>query len=82
MKIIFFGTDENASLVLKDLHISSHNILMAVTAPDKVRSRGTKKSPTPVKALCVDNKINYFGSLSFRIIGSFFQGIISLKTFV
>ena len=59
MKIIFFGTDENASLVLKDLHISSHNILMAVTAPDKVRSRGTKKSPTPVKALCVDNKINY-----------------------
>ena len=43
MKIIFFGTDENAKLVLKDLQLSSHNVVLAVTVPDKVRSRGTKK---------------------------------------
>ena len=59
MKIIFFGTDENARLVLQTLLISLHNILLVVTAPDKVRSRGTKKSPAPVKRFCVDNKISY-----------------------
>jgi methionyl-tRNA formyltransferase len=38
MKIIFFGTDENAKLVLKDLQLSSHNVVLAVTVPDKVRN--------------------------------------------
>jgi methionyl-tRNA formyltransferase len=58
MKIIFFGTDENAKLVLKDLQLSSHNVVLAVTVPDKVRSRGTKKSPVPVKEYCAENKIS------------------------
>ena len=58
MKIIFFGTDENAKLVLRDLQASSHNVVLAVTVPDKIRSRGTKKSPTPVKEYCLENKIN------------------------
>ena len=58
MKIIFFGTDENAKLVLRDLHLSSHNVVLAVTVSDKIRSRGTKKTPAPVKEYCLESKIN------------------------
>ncbi|MEC7880739.1 MAG: methionyl-tRNA formyltransferase [Chloroflexota bacterium] len=58
MKIIFFGTDENAKLVLRDLHLSSHNVVLVVTVSDKIRSRGTKKTPTPIKEYCLESKIN------------------------
>jgi len=58
MKIVFFGTDENAKLVLGDLHLSSHNVVLVVTVSDKIRSRGTKKTPTPVRDYCLKNKIN------------------------
>tara|TARA_B100001029_G_scaffold179827_2_gene191390 strand:+ start:4729 stop:5748 length:1020 start_codon:yes stop_codon:yes gene_type:complete len=57
MKIVFFGTDENAKLVLQCL-LFSHKVVLVVTVPDKIRSRGNKESPTPVKLFCIKNKIS------------------------
>ncbi|MEQ8818786.1 MAG: methionyl-tRNA formyltransferase [Sumerlaeia bacterium] len=51
MKIAFFGTPEFAVPALKWLLQSDHEVLCAVTQPDKPAGRGQKLTPPPVKVL-------------------------------
>ena len=48
MRIVFMGTPDFAAGILEDL-ARDHEILSAYTMPDKVRSRGRRTSPSPVK---------------------------------
>ena len=57
MKIVFFGTDENSLIVLKEILNSPHSAELVITASDKIRTRGNRKTPTPVKKYCVENQV-------------------------
>lgn len=50
MDIVFMGSPEFAIPSLEQIHESEHTIKAVVSNVDKRRGRGTKTSPTPVKA--------------------------------
>ncbi len=49
MKAVFMGTPEFASVILKALCESGHEVELVVTQPDRARDRGKKIQITPVK---------------------------------
>ena len=49
MKAVFMGTPEFASVILKALCESDHEVELVVTQPDRARDRGKKIQITPVK---------------------------------
>lgn len=49
MKILFMGTPDFAAEILNDLCKSGHNVIGAVSQPDKPKNRGHKLVPTDVK---------------------------------
>ncbi len=53
MKIVFFGTPDFAVPTLQTLINSDHQVLAAVTQPDKPKGRGGKMQFTPVKEIAV-----------------------------
>ena len=57
MKIVFMGTPDIASGVLKELISSEHEILCVVTQPDKPNGRGNEITFSPVKKLAMENGI-------------------------
>jgi len=59
MKIIYFGTDKHSELVLDKIIKANNSISLVITQPDSIRSRGSKKSPTPVKILCEKERIDF-----------------------
>jgi methionyl-tRNA formyltransferase len=60
MKIIFMGTPEFAIPSLKAIYKSKHQLLAAVTTPDKERGRGQKITFTAVKQFAVENNISVY----------------------
>ena len=63
MKIIYFGTDKYSELALDKIIKANNPISLVVTLPDSIRSRGNKKSPTPVKTFCEEQRINFTESM-------------------
>ena len=57
MKILFMGTPEISATCLKKLIDDKKNIVAVVTREDKPRGRGKVMTPTPVKALAIENGI-------------------------
>ncbi len=57
MKIIFFGSDDFAGMHMEALIKSSHQVVAAVTQPDKAKGRGMKVVFSPIKELAVKYKI-------------------------
>ncbi len=57
MRILFMGTPEISATCLKRLIDDKKNIAAAVTREDKPRGRGNVMTPTPVKALAMENGI-------------------------
>jgi len=55
MKIVFMGSAEFAIPSLGKLLNSRHEVLFAVSAPDKERGRGRKVTFTPLKEFAVEN---------------------------
>ena len=53
LRIVFFGTPAFAAPTLASLLDSRHEVVAAVTQPDRPRGRGQKVSDAPVKALAV-----------------------------
>ncbi len=49
MKIVFWGTPKYAAENLRTIVNAGHNVIAAVTQPDRKRGRGKKLSPSPVK---------------------------------
>ncbi len=60
MKILFMGTPEFAVPCLEALIKSEHEIVGAVTQPDKPAGRGHKLTPPPVKVCAEENGIKVF----------------------
>lgn len=60
MKIIFMGTPDFAAGALKALILAGHEILLAVTQPDKPKGRSSELIPTPVKVCAADHQIPVF----------------------
>ncbi len=57
MKIIYMGTPDFAVLPLKALYEDGHEILLAVTQPDKPKGRGHKLQAPPVKEFAESHNI-------------------------
>ena len=57
MRIMFMGTPEISSICLKKLIEDGHDIKAVVTREDKPRGRGNVMTPTPTKALALENAI-------------------------
>ena len=58
MRIVFFGTPDFAVNTLeKILNDDRHEVVAVVTQPDKVRSRGRKVTPSPVKKVAVEHDL-------------------------
>ncbi len=58
MKVVFFGTPDFAVPTLeKLLENKDFQVIAVVTKPDKRRERGSKLTPSPVKALATDHRI-------------------------
>jgi methionyl-tRNA formyltransferase len=49
MRIVFFGTPEDAVPMLRALHDAGHEIALVVTQPDRRRTRRGAPEPSPVK---------------------------------
>ncbi len=60
MKILFMGTPEFAVPCLEALIKSEHEVVGAVTQPDKPVGRGHKLTPPPVKVTALENGIEVF----------------------
>jgi methionyl-tRNA formyltransferase len=60
MKIVFMGTPEFAKMILKRIIEEGHEILLVVTQPDKKIGRKQILTPSPVKQLALDHKIEVF----------------------
>ena len=50
MNIVFMGTPDFASHILKCIYEAGHNITLVVTQPDKPKGRGKEMSISAVKA--------------------------------
>lgn len=57
MRIMFMGTPEISAICLKKLIEDGHDIKAVVTREDKPRGRGNVMTPTPTKALALENSI-------------------------
>jgi len=66
MRIIFFGSDDFASVHLECLLTSGHEILACVTGPDKPQGRGMKISISPIKQIALDRQIPCLQPVSLK----------------
>jgi methionyl-tRNA formyltransferase len=66
LRIIFAGTPEFAAHHLKALIDSHHCIVAVYTQPDRPSGRGKKLTPSPVKALAIENELPVFQPQSLK----------------
>ena len=66
MKILFMGTPDFAVSVLDELIRSDHEIVGAVSQPDKPKGRGHKLMPTEVKLKAEEHGIKVFQPLTLK----------------
>ena len=66
MRIIFMGSPDFAVPSLKYLIDSKHEVIGVFTQTDKVRGRGNKFLPTPVKKVAVENNIKVYQPKSLK----------------
>ncbi|WP_211442382.1 methionyl-tRNA formyltransferase [Collimonas humicola] len=71
MKIIFAGTPEFAAVALKALHDAGHQIVLALTQPDRPAGRGMQLHASPVKQFALDHQIPIAQPVSLRLDGKY-----------
>jgi methionyl-tRNA formyltransferase len=54
VRLVFFGTPDDAVPALRALHAAGHDIPIVVTQPDRRRGRGGATEPSPVKAAAAE----------------------------
>lgn len=57
MKIIFAGTPPFAAVALSALLAAGHDVCLVLSQPDRPSGRGMRLTPSPVKALAIQNGI-------------------------
>ena len=65
-RIIFMGTPDFAVPALSRLSADGHEIVMAVTRPDRPRGRGMEVTPSPVKVFALENGIRVYQPESLK----------------
>lgn len=66
MRIVFMGTPEIAATCLAKLVDAGREVVGVITGEDKARGRGNVLTPTPVKALAVQNGIPVYTPKTLR----------------
>lgn len=66
LKVIFAGTPEFAATVLQSILGSRHQVIACYTQPDRPAGRGRKLTPSPVKALALEQGIPVYQPLNFK----------------
>lgn len=67
MKIIFMGTPDIAAECLKALIAAGHEIVLAVTQPDREKGRGKGVAMSPVKEVALAQNIPVFQPVKIRL---------------
>lgn len=57
-KIVFFGTDDFATEILRGMLKEGRSIVAVVTKPDRPKKRNNKLLPPPVKEFCLEQNLN------------------------
>ena len=57
MKIVFAGTPEFAAQAMRAIHVAGHDIVLALTQPDRRAGRGMHLQASPVKEFALENGI-------------------------
>ena len=57
MKIVFAGTPEFAAQAMRAIHNAGHDIVLALTQPDRRAGRGMHLQASPVKEFALENNI-------------------------
>ena len=57
MKIVFAGTPEFAAQALRAIHNAGHEIVLALTQPDRRAGRGMHLQASPVKEFALENNV-------------------------
>lgn len=57
MKIVFAGTPEFAAQAMRAIHAAGHEIVLALTQPDRRAGRGMHLQASPVKEFALENNI-------------------------
>ena len=78
LKIVFYGTPEFATGILKTLNTSRHDIVGVVTAPDKPAGRGRQLHQSDVKKYAVDHGIHLLQPTNLKST-EFVEELSSLK---
>ncbi|NPV52846.1 MAG: methionyl-tRNA formyltransferase [Firmicutes bacterium] len=60
MRLVFMGTPEFAVPSLKAILASGHDVIGVVTQPDRPRGRGQKETPSPVKEVALENRLEIY----------------------
>ena len=71
MKLIFAGTPEFASVAMKALAGSGHEIVLVLTQPDRPAGRGMKLQASAVKQFALEHNIPVAQPRSLRLDGKF-----------
>ena len=79
MRIVFMGTPDFASTVLKGLIDSRHEVVLCVTQPDKQKGRGNKVQFPPVKEVALEHDIPVLQPERVRGDNDFIEALKSLK---
>jgi len=66
MKIVFAGTPEFAAQAMRAIHDAGHEIVLALTQPDRRAGRGMHLQASPVKAFALEHQIPVLQPLSLR----------------
>lgn len=66
MRLVFMGTPDFAVASLAALVESGHEIVLAVTQPDKPKGRGHRLAPPPVKEFALERGIEVYQPASVR----------------
>ncbi len=78
MRILFMGTPDFASEILDAISKTEHNIVGAVSQPDKPKGRGHKLVPTDVKVKAEELGITVYQPQTLKD-GAFFETLETLK---
>ena len=66
MKVVFMGTPDFAVETLKALYEAGHEIILAVSQPDKPKGRSGKLAHTPVKEFALEHDIPVYQPVKIR----------------
>ncbi len=66
MRLIFAGTPEFAARALEALIAAGHTIALVLTQPDRPSGRGMKLTPSPVKAVALQQGLPVYQPLTLR----------------